>query len=175
MFIRNSEGGFKIKIDGDATEFWNTNSAGAEVDQALGLDTNGIDVSIYPAMTVAPASADSILYDDGGVTKTMSYAESAKPVNTDADTHTFVDADVGAIRVYTGGTSTHAWTLNTGIGQQGCAIVVANDGTTDGPTLTAGSATIETSAPGLVVKQDGVAVLVNIGSDVWKATGDLTS
>jgi len=81
--------------------------------------------------------------------------------------------DVGTIRLYTGGTSTHAWTMNTAVGQTGCAIIVINDGTTAGPTLTAGTATIETSALGLVVKLNGTVALINIGSNVWKATGDL--
>jgi hypothetical protein len=63
--------------------------------------------------------------------------------------------------------------MNTGVGQTGCAVIVINDGTTAGPTLTAGTATLETAGPGLVVKLDGTVALINIGSDVWKVTGDL--
>jgi hypothetical protein len=191
---RNSEGGLDLGANGGGFLLQQTASsgsleetwiAGAE-DGAVSLYHNGAVKAATDAagvvitghfeqtsMTVAPVGTDEFYISDGGTLKSMSYNESAKPVNTDAGIHTFVDADVGTIRLYTGGTSTHAWTMNTGVGQTGCAVIVINDGTTAGPTLTAGTATLETAGPGLVVKLDGTVALINIGSDVWKVTGDL--
>jgi len=194
LSARNIEGGYDLGANGGGFLLQQTASSGAleetwisgVEDGLVGLYHNGVEKFVTDAagvivtghfeqtsMSVAPVGTDEFYISDGGTLKSMSYNESAKPVTTDSGIHTFADTDVGTIRLYTGGTSTHAWTMNTAVGQTGCAIIVINDGTTAGPTLTAGTATIETSALGLVVKLNGTVALINIGSNVWKATGDL--
>ena len=124
-------------------------------------------------MTLAPIGADEFLYNDNGTMKTMSYNQGAIPTNNDTNAHTFLDTDVGEARVYTGGTRTHAWTTNNGVGQIGCAILVVNNGTTAGPTLGAGTATVESSSGNFVVKQEGLVVMFQAATNVWKISGDL--
>ena len=139
-------------------------------DMDFALSTTGLS-----AMTATPAGTDEFLYNHGGTMKTMSYNESAIPTATDTGVHTFASTDVGEARIYTGSTSTHAWTMNSGIGQDGCAILVVNNGGSDGPTLTSGTATIESASGNLVVRQDGMVVLFRVSSTLWKASGDLTA
>ncbi len=139
----------------------------------VGSGTINLDITGLTNMTLAPIGADEFLYNDNGTMKTMSYNQGAIPTNNDTNAHTFLDTDVGEARVYTGGTRTHAWTTNNGVGQIGCAILVVNNGTTAGPTLGAGTATVESSSGNFVVKQEGLVVMFQAATNVWKISGDL--
>lgn len=142
---------------------------------SVAADAVNLDISGLTAMAVVPVGTDGFLIDDAGTMKRVSYNEIAIPVNTDADTHTFASTDLGTLRVYSGATSTHAWTVNTGLGLIGQAILIANNGGSDGPTITAGTATVESSSGNFVVAQEGVVILIQVASNVWKVSGDLVA
>lgn len=127
--------------------------------------TFNLDLSGLSAMTVAPAGSDEFLYNDGGSLKTMSYNESAAFSNTDANDHTFASTDVGGIRYYTGAGG-HSWTMNSGVGQDNCMIMVVNSGSGN-LTIASGTATVSTGGLGLVIEPNGVAILVRESSTQW--------
>ena len=145
-----------------------TGGGAITADRTLNLDISGLT-----AMTVAPVGTDGYLIDDGGVMKRQSINDMRLVVSSDSGTHVFTDDDMNEARQYTGSTSSDAWTMNTGVGEIGQAVLIVNAGTTAGPTITAGTATISSSRGNFVVKQNGLAVLYKATSNNWKLTGDL--
>lgn len=137
--------------------------------------TFDLDISGLPAMTLAPIGTDAYLYDDGGVMKRQGINDMRIPSTTEATTHTYVEADMNEARHYSGGTPSHAWTMNINTGEVGMAVLIVNNGTTDGPTLGAGTATIESASGNFVVQLDGMAVLYQVTPNVWKLSGDLVA
>jgi hypothetical protein len=134
-----------------------------------------IDISGMTALTGAVVGTDGYLINDGGTSKLQTINEARVPTSTDADTLTFTDAMMMEAVHYTGGTSTHAWTMNSSIGAPGQAVMIVNDGTTDGPTITAGTATIDSSSGNYVVRREGIAILYCTTANNWKLSGDLVA
>ena len=135
--------------------------------------TLAIDLPGLPAMSVDPVGTDGFMFDDGGTLKRAAINDLAIP-NTDvAATHVFVSTNASTSLTYTGSTVADAWAMNIDIGKNGQVILIINDGGSAGPTLTSGTATLESATGNLVVKQNGMVVLVRRSASLWKVSGDL--
>lgn len=138
---------------------------------SVAADSVAVDISGLTSMTAAPSASDTFLYNDNGTMKQMSFNQVALPSgNNPGATKTFAAGDVGTIQYATGTTAT--WTMNSGVGQDDCWIVVINSGSGD-LTLASGTATINSANSLLTVPPGGMATLIRETSTVWFAGGSL--
>ena len=132
--------------------------------------TLNLDISGLTALSSGLAGTDGFLVDDNGTMKRMSVNGSHLPARDVAASGNFASTDVGGIVYWTGTSGT--LTMPTGVGQDDCAIVVINSGSS---TLTiAGSGVTITSANSLVtLPPGGVGVLIRETSTVWFLGGNI--
>ena len=129
-----------------------------------------VDISGLTAMTGDPAGTDGFLIDDGGTMKRMSINGASLPRTTITTSSNFDSTHCNTICAWTGTTGT--LTMNTGVGQNQCFIIVVNAGS--GPiTLASGTATLYSAYGLLDLAYLGTAVLIRTNSDTWFVSGNL--
>ena len=181
--IRNSEGSFVITEDTDAAAFYLGDANGTSGLEPFMIAFGDGAVDVYHNGTVMTRT---VVIGSGGleVNNTVTGAGFERVLTTgdkdvtytnDSGIHTYVAADVDNGRIYTGTTASDAWTLNNSLTAKigATLVVVNNSASTDGPTLGAGTATVDSSSGLFVVAMDGIAYLTQVATDVWKLSGDL--
>ena len=138
--------------------------------RTLTVDLNGLtDMGVN-----ALVGTDYAVVIDGTGSRKISIDDIRIPLSAvDNDAHTLLSTEMNSIKAY-GGVGGHNWALNTGVILSGQFIMIINDGTGNGPTIT-GTATVESASGFLTVKENGVAVIACFATDKCKISGDLVA